>query len=71
MASRPAPGAQFLQAVMLTVVSQEEMKFYRLPIEYRDFCANLLIPLSQCRNREFYAPWKCIDERYTLNSPSN
>jgi NADH dehydrogenase (ubiquinone) 1 beta subcomplex subunit 7 len=41
------------------------MKFYRLPIEYRDFCANLLIPLAQCRNREFYAPWKCIDERYT------
>lgn len=31
----------------------------RLPIAYRDSCANLLIPLNRCRYEEYYLPWKC------------
>ena len=40
------------------------MKFHRLPLAFRDSCAHLLIPLNQCRLREFYLPWKCEEERY-------
>lgn len=43
---------------------QEEMKKARIDIGYRDFCAHLLIPLNQCRRREFYLPWKCEAERH-------
>lgn len=31
----------------------------RLPIQYRDTCAHLLIPLNRCRQQEYYLPWKC------------
>jgi hypothetical protein len=31
----------------------------RLPLAYRDSCANLLIPLNRCRYEEYYLPWKC------------
>jgi NADH dehydrogenase (ubiquinone) 1 beta subcomplex subunit 7 len=48
--------------------SQEEMKANRVPLGYRDSCAHLLIPLNQCRLREFYLPWKCEDERYSIHS---
>jgi len=54
---------QLLNPEINCVVSQEEMKYFRLPMEYRDWCAHLLIPLNQCRNREFHAPWRCTDER--------
>lgn len=30
-------------------VSEEEMKAARLPLEFRDQCAHLLIPLNECR----------------------
>lgn len=42
------------------------MKANRVPLGFRDSCAHLLIPLNQCRLREFYLPWKCEDERYHL-----
>lgn len=35
------------------------MSAARLPLAYRDSCANLLIPLNRCRQEEFYLPWKC------------
>ena len=35
------------------------MSAARLPLPYRDSCANLLIPLNRCRQEEFYLPWKC------------
>jgi len=44
---------------------QQDMKTNRVPLGYRDSCAHLLIPLNQCRLREFYLPWKCEDERYS------
>lgn len=31
----------------------------KLPIAYRDSCANLLIPLNRCRVDTYYLPWKC------------
>ena len=49
---------------ILMIATQEEMKANRVPLGFRDSCAHLLIPLNQCRLREFYLPWKCEDERY-------
>ena len=31
----------------------------KLPLAYRDSCANLLIPLNRCRFETYYLPWKC------------
>jgi NADH dehydrogenase (ubiquinone) 1 beta subcomplex subunit 7 len=36
----------------------------RIPFEYRDYCAKLLIPLNKCRGETFYLPWKCETERH-------
>ena len=36
----------------------------RVPLAYRDTCASLLVPLNACRFREYYLPWKCMDERH-------
>ncbi len=35
------------------------MRDAKLPIQYRDNCANLLIPLNRCRVDSYYLPWKC------------
>lgn len=42
-----------------TAATREEMSAARLPIQYRDSCAHLLIPLNRCRVQEYYLPWKC------------
>jgi hypothetical protein len=39
--------------------TREQMSEARLPMAYRDSCAHLLIPLNQCRRKEYYLPWKC------------
>lgn len=39
--------------------SRQEMSEARLPMQYRDSCAHLLIPLNRCRQAEYYLPWKC------------
>ncbi|OZJ03801.1 NADH dehydrogenase [ubiquinone] 1 beta subcomplex subunit 7 [Bifiguratus adelaidae] len=44
--------------------TQREMSDARIPIEYRDYCAHLLIPLNKCRTANYYLPWKCGDERH-------
>jgi len=31
------------------VATREELKASRVPLDYRDYCAHLLIPLNQCR----------------------
>ena len=41
---------------------QEEMAEAKLPLNYRDFCAHLLIPLNKCRHEHFYMPWACKHE---------
>ncbi|KAG0306776.1 hypothetical protein BGZ98_001737 [Dissophora globulifera] len=42
----------------------KEMKDARLPLGYRDACADLLIPLNKCRSETYYLPFKCSDERH-------
>lgn len=44
--------------------SQQDMNKSRIPLEYRDYCAHLLIPLNKCRGETFYLPWKCENERH-------
>ena len=39
--------------------SRQAMADARLPLQYRDSCAHLLIPLNKCRHNEYYLPWKC------------
>lgn len=39
------------------------MREAKLPIAYRDSCANLLIPLNRCRAETYYLPWKCSVRR--------
>ncbi|KAF4626776.1 hypothetical protein G7Y89_g11379 [Cudoniella acicularis] len=45
--------------------TREAMSEARLPLAYRDTCANLLIPLNRCRYEEYYLPWKCETERHS------
>ncbi|KAI1258541.1 NADH-ubiquinone oxidoreductase B18 subunit-domain-containing protein [Xylariaceae sp. FL1019] len=45
--------------------TREEMRDAKLPLAYRDSCANLLIPLNRCRKDTYYLPWKCEDERHS------
>merc|ERR1719401_1247043 len=45
-------------------VTREEMKAAQLPINFRDYCAHLLIPLNECRIKTWYSPWKCEHERH-------
>ncbi|KAI8872388.1 hypothetical protein GQ42DRAFT_161339 [Ramicandelaber brevisporus] len=47
------------------VATQKEMQEHRIPLQFRDFCAHLLIPLNSCRRDNFYLPWRCNDERHT------
>jgi len=35
------------------------MRDAKLPLQYRDSCAHLLIPLNRCRFETWYMPWKC------------
>ena len=44
--------------------TQAEMQAARLPLEARDFCAHLLIPLNNCRRDAYYLPWACKHERH-------
>ncbi|KIX05499.1 uncharacterized protein Z518_06371 [Rhinocladiella mackenziei CBS 650.93] len=45
--------------------SREAMSEARLPLQYRDSCANLLIPLNKCRHETAWMPWKCETERHS------
>ncbi|OJJ44390.1 hypothetical protein ASPZODRAFT_72013 [Penicilliopsis zonata CBS 506.65] len=48
-----------------TGATGQQMSDARLPIQYRDSCAGLLIPLNKCRREEYYLPWKCETERHS------
>ncbi|PSR97688.1 NADH-ubiquinone oxidoreductase B18 subunit-domain-containing protein [Coniella lustricola] len=45
--------------------TREEMREAKLPLAYRDNCANLLIPLNRCRVDTYYMPWSCEQERHS------
>ena len=44
--------------------TKQDMKDARLPIDWRDHCAHMLIPLNNCRRGNYYLPWKCEHERH-------
>jgi NADH dehydrogenase (ubiquinone) 1 beta subcomplex subunit 7 len=46
-------------------LTHEEHKKHRIPLEYRDRCASLLVPLKKCRQEKLYMPWSCQDERHS------
>lgn len=45
-------------------VSQEDMKKNKILLAYRDRCAALLVPLNECRKKNYYMPWACDHERH-------
>ncbi|KAK5453495.1 hypothetical protein LTS15_006680 [Exophiala xenobiotica] len=45
--------------------SREAMSEARIPLQYRDGCANLLIPLNKCRHENSWMPWRCENERHS------
>ncbi|KXN89360.1 NADH dehydrogenase [ubiquinone] 1 beta subcomplex subunit 7 [Leucoagaricus sp. SymC.cos] len=47
-----------------TTASQTELKANRVPLQWRDGCSALLIPLNVCRNKKYYLPWECEHERH-------
>lgn len=68
-----APSQLTLHSGHLTTTDQatgratrQEMSDAKLPLAYRDSCANLLIPLKQCRHETYYIPWKCSVCLYDL-----
>eukprot|EP01132_Coremiostelium_polycephalum_P002306 gene2306-2845_t len=46
------------------IATQHEMDINNVPLNFRDYCAHLLIVLNKCRSREYYLPWKCSEERH-------
>ncbi|EFA78609.1 hypothetical protein PPL_08064 [Heterostelium album PN500] len=46
------------------IATREELEINNVPLNFRDYCAHLLIPLNKCRVKEYYLPWKCGDERH-------
>ncbi|KAF7328829.1 NADH dehydrogenase [ubiquinone] 1 beta subcomplex subunit 7 [Mycena venus] len=47
-----------------TSASQEELKAQRVPVQWRDGCSALVIPLNVCRRKSLYMPWECDHERH-------
>ncbi|KAF7325636.1 NADH dehydrogenase [ubiquinone] 1 beta subcomplex subunit 7 [Mycena kentingensis (nom. inval.)] len=47
-----------------TVASQEALKASRVPLQWRDGCSAMLIPLNACRRKTLYMPWECDHERH-------
>ncbi|KXJ16067.1 NADH dehydrogenase [ubiquinone] 1 beta subcomplex subunit 7 [Exaiptasia diaphana] len=45
-------------------VTAQEMADARIPLNGRDYCAHLLIPLIKCRKETYYVPWKCKHEKH-------
>eukprot|EP00954_Amorphochlora_amoebiformis_P026321 1378587-Amorphochlora_amoeboformis.AAC.1 len=44
------------------------MEDHKLPWQYRDACADILIPLNVCRRALQYRPWRCVDLRHAYES---
>jgi NADH dehydrogenase (ubiquinone) 1 beta subcomplex subunit 7 len=45
-------------------VTAKEMADAKIPLNGRDYCAHLLIPLLKCRKETYYFPWKCKHEKH-------
>ena len=40
-------------------ISETTCKQYNVPNYARDYCVHLYIPLTSCRFKTFYMPWRC------------
>lgn len=49
---------------MPPLLSEAEMKEHKVPLQWRDRCAALLVPLNKCRRETAYLPWKCEQLRH-------
>jgi NADH dehydrogenase (ubiquinone) 1 beta subcomplex subunit 7 len=49
------------------VATDEEMVAARLDLQWRDYCAHMLIPLNKCRRANLYMPFRCVDERHAYD----
>lgn len=45
-------------------VTEEEMADAKVPLNLRDYCAHLFIPLTICKKDNYYVPWKCKKEQH-------
>lgn len=45
---------------------QKEVHDAKVPLAYRDCCVDRLIPLNECRKKNYYLPWKCEHERHAF-----
>jgi len=45
-------------------VTHEEIKAAKVPLNFRDYCAHILIPLNKCRVSHWYSPFQCTDLRH-------
>lgn len=45
-------------------VTEEELAEAKVPLNLRDYCAHLFIPLMKCRKDNYYLPWKCKKEKH-------
>ena len=46
-------------------VTHEQMKAARVPLLFRDYCAHILIPLNECRVKNWYSPFQCTELRHS------
>ena len=49
---------------MPPMLSEAEMKEHKVPLQWRDRCATLLVPLNKCRQETGFLPWKCEQLRH-------
>ncbi|KAJ7635149.1 NADH-ubiquinone oxidoreductase B18 subunit-domain-containing protein [Roridomyces roridus] len=47
-----------------TTASKEELQANHVPVQWRDGCSALVIPLNICRRKSLYMPWECEHERH-------
>jgi len=45
-------------------LTEQEMKDNKVPLQWRDRCAALLVPLNKCRRETTFLPWKCSQLRH-------
>ena len=46
-------------------VTHEQMKAAKVPLLFRDYCAHILIPLNDCRVKNWYSPFQCTELRHS------
>ena len=71
MGAAPRPAALPREGMPPTPemkVTYEQMKAARVPLNFRDYCAHILIPLNECRVKTWYSPWKCVELRHSYEA---